>query len=148
MAEDYDVDATLRAVRQERQQLLDRIAFLEERQTELQASNTALLERTRNAENPVNSPLYVAASNLYKIDWVWRYRQDGDQELIGSKFWIELRDALGLKAQQYGNKWTIDQQRVAMKVSEAMNPTKGRTLRPGVYTAGAGGLHGTVMRNG
>lgn len=111
---------------------LERITELERQNSDLQAANNALLERARNAQHGANERLRVAALNLYKMDWVWAHRGDGEPHLIGSKFWISLRDALGLPAVRE-NKWTKDQQRAAMQIAESHSPTRTRALRPGVY---------------
>ena len=97
--------------------LRERIAFLEARVTELQAANTALHERKDRAD----SKLWVAASNIYRIDWAWAHRQSGEQSMIGSKFWLELRDALGVGSTI---KWTPHQQRAAIELAESMTPDK------------------------
>ena len=115
---------------------LERIAFLEARNTELQAANSSLLVRAREAEQDgFDQKLRVAALNIYKMDWVWAHRGDGEPHLIGSKFWINLRDALGLSAVRE-NKWNRDQQRAAMSITESHSPTHVATttasgLRPG-----------------
>ena len=108
--------------------LRERIAFLEARVTELQAANTALHERKDRAD----SKLWVAASNIYRMDWTWAHRGGSEPVLIGSKFWLDLRDALGLSATV---KWTTHQQRAAIELSESMlteHPTgtgSGRSFR-------------------
>ena len=95
----------------------ERIAFLEARVTELQAANTALHERKDRAD----SKLWVAASNIYRMDWTWAHRRHDELGLIGSKFWVDLRDALGLSPTI---KWSPQQQRAAIELAESMTPDK------------------------
>lgn len=130
--------------------MLERIAFLEARNTELQAKNVELEARARKAETEgFDEKLRVAALNIYKMDWVWAHRGDGEPYLIGSKFWINLRDALGLPAVRE-NKWTKDQQRAAMQITESHSPTTQKSLRPEAMTWGTsiqlGGVLGSVTR--
>ena len=95
----------------------ERIAFLEARVTELQAANTALHERRERA----TGDLWVAAANIYRIDWTWAHRDSSEQSMIGSKFWLELRNALGVASTI---KWTPHQQRAAIELAESMTPDK------------------------
>jgi hypothetical protein len=104
-------------------ELHERVAFLEALVTELQARNTELEERARNAIDHVDQALRVAATNLYKLDWVWAHRNGNDPRNIGSRFWTALRDALGLPAGGT-NKWHIDAQHAAVGMAESLHPTK------------------------
>ena len=74
--------------------LRERIAFLEARVTELQASNNEYLDRARNAVEHADANLRTAALNIYRMDWTWAARGTDQPMLIGSKFWVSLRDAL------------------------------------------------------
>ena len=100
--------------------LRERIAFLEARVTELQASNNEYLDRARNAVEHADANLRTAALNIYRMDWTWAARGTDQPMLIGSKFWVSLRDALGVN---YGAKWSRAQQRAAMAISESLAPT-------------------------
>lgn len=106
------------------QDLLDEVAQLRRQNSDLQSANTALHEREKFRQGK----LYVAATNIYKMDWTWTHRGDGESHLVGSKFWTSLRDALEL-GPTAANKWTKDQQRAAMQIAESHAPTPSR-LRP------------------
>ena len=97
--------------------------------TELQARNTELEIMARNAVEHADQRLRTAALNVHRLDWVWAHRIGGSPELIGSKFWISLRDALRAGPM---DKWSRAQQFAAIDLIESTSPTARRSTGSGV----------------